>query len=211
MPRRAEALSRMEVLVLSTLARRAMHGYEVMLELRYKHVRWWAKCEHGHLYATIARLAKRGDIKERSGRGRAEDGQRVYAVTKQGHERLEAFLGELCKEPEPTYFDLDLFLAGAFVLPQKEAVSLLEERVDALKNELAEAQTLRDGMADNVPTAARLIMEHRTAHLAEEIAFTKSCVRALRAEKKWGPFLGSESIVDFVRRTGVPVEAKKSS
>src|SRR5688500_9018732 len=81
MPRRAEALSRMEVLVLSTLARRPMHGYEVMLELRYKHVRWWAKCEHGHLYATITRLAKRGDIKERAGRGRSEDGQRVYAVT----------------------------------------------------------------------------------------------------------------------------------
>ena len=76
----------MEVLVLSTLARRPMHGYELMLELRYKHVRWWAKCEHGHVYATLARLAKRGDLKEKDS---SSSGPRTFAVTSAGQKRLQ--------------------------------------------------------------------------------------------------------------------------
>ena len=55
-------ISKTDVLVLSTLARVPMHGYELKLELRYKHVNWWARCDHGHIYTSLTRLDKRGFI-----------------------------------------------------------------------------------------------------------------------------------------------------
>src|SRR3990170_4314782 len=53
---------RIDILVLASLARAPMHGYDIKMELRYKHVRWWAKCEHGHLYAALGRLHRDGYI-----------------------------------------------------------------------------------------------------------------------------------------------------
>ncbi len=203
MSRVPEALSRIEILVLSTLARRPMHGYELKLELRYKHVRWWAKAEHGHLYATLERLARRGHI-ERVGEVEGET-KRVYGATDSGLARVRAAVIEICAAPDQTYFDVDLFLSSAFMLPKKRVLALLEERARRLQAQLEEARELRATM-DAVPTVAKLIIDHRVTHLEREIAFATNCARALRRDKKWGPFLGRESIRVFIQRTGAPLE-----
>jgi DNA-binding PadR family transcriptional regulator len=204
MSRSSDALSRMEILVLSTLARRPMHGYELKLELRYKHVRWWAKCEHGHVYATLDRLARRKHIKLVPQQG--DGSRRVYAVTPAGLERVRTGMAEVCLAPDQTHFDVDLFLSGVFLLEQEVAVAMLVDRGDALRVQLGEARALREGMGANVPAVAKLIMDHRVAHLEHEIEFARLCARTLKRQKTWGPFLGRESIGDFVRRTGARLE-----
>ena len=205
MARRPDALSRIEILVLSTLARAPMHGYDLKLEFRYKHVRWWAKCEHGHLYAALARLERRGDVRRVSSKG-ADSRRRVYAVTAAGLRRVRRWLGELGSAGESSYFDIDLFLASAHVLERGEAIAVLEERFAALQAQHAEAQALRESMGAFVPVVAQLVMAHRIEHLAAEVAFVERAKEALRVEAAWGPFLGAEPIREFVRRTGVPLE-----
>ena len=92
MPRSSDAPSKMEILLLTALARAPMHGYELKLELAYKHVEWWAKCEHGHLYAALPRLLRRGDI-ALVAPGRDEGrGKRVFQVTPAGLARARAAL-----------------------------------------------------------------------------------------------------------------------
>ena len=204
MPRNPDAPSRMEILVLSSLARTPMHGYDLKLELRYKHVRWWAKAEHGHLYAALTRLERRGFIRRQ---GAKNGRRRVFAPTESGMERLREILSQVGAAPDTTYFDVDLFLSGAFVLGRKGAVAILEQRQAALTEQLAEARALRDEMNAFVPTVGRLIMDHRVGHLEREIAFTERAAEALRAESAWGSFLGRAPIAEFVKKTGVPLEA----
>ena len=206
MARNPEATSRIEILCLSTLARIPMHGYELKTELRYRHVKWWAKLEHGHLYAALARLEKRGDIRQARARATETRGRRVYQLTRQGRRRIERELENLAQSPDETYFDIDLFLVGAFVLPQARVVEILLERGRTLRRQLEEANELRHAMGDLVPTAGRLIMEHRVAHLELEIAFTERAAKEMKALRSWGPFLGRERIGDFVARTRVPLE-----
>jgi len=205
MARSADTLSRIDVLVLSTLARAPMHGYELKLELRYKHVQWWAKCEHGHLYAALTRLERRGDIKHVRGEN-GNSQRRVYALTPAGQRRAKRWLEELATADDGTYFDVDLFLAGAFLLDRDRAVAILEQRRKTLQGQLAEATALKDSMGGYVPAVARLIMQHRIDHLAREIAFSDTAAEALRAEATWGPFLGQEPIGEFLQRTRAPVE-----
>jgi DNA-binding PadR family transcriptional regulator len=205
MARRPDALSRIDILVLSTLARAPMHGYELKLELRYKHVRWWAKCEHGHLYAALARLERRGDLRRVAGGGDAER-RRVYAITASGLRRTKRWLGELGAGNDTAYFDVDLFLASAHVLERGEALEILEQRRGVLQAQHTEATQLREQMGSYVPVVAQLVMAHRIDHLAAEVVFVERAIAALRAEASWGPFLGDEPIRDFVRRTGVPLE-----
>jgi DNA-binding PadR family transcriptional regulator len=197
----------MEILVLTSLARSPMHGYELKLELQYKHVEWWAKCEHGHLYAALARLEKGKFIKpvKRPG-GRAN--QRVYAITATGKKRLANALATLGGAHDATYFDIDMFLAGCHVLDRDEAIAILLARSTSTRERRDAATALAKEMEPHVPAVGRLIMEHRIAFLNGELDFLDTCIARLRGEAQWGAFLGDRTIEDFVKTSGVPLERR---
>jgi DNA-binding PadR family transcriptional regulator len=204
MARTADALSRIDVLILSSLERLPMHGYELKLELSYKHVGWWAKFEHGHLYAALKRLEKkkfiRGAARARRGRER-----RVFAITPRGQRWLEDALAGLATMRDTTYFDIDLFISATFTLPRERVLTLLAERVATLGEQTREAEALEQRMRGLVPTAAQLIMAHRIQHLSEEARFARQAADTLAKQKEWKPFLGNESISDFLKRTRAPI------
>ncbi|MBI4817340.1 MAG: PadR family transcriptional regulator [Deltaproteobacteria bacterium] len=195
----------MDLLILSSLARVPMHGYELELELRYRHVRWWAKAEHGHMYLALARLEKNGDLagETRGGAGRK---RREYSVTEQGRERLTDALAKLGRGRDETYFAFDLFLAGSYLLPKDSVVELMHERVGSLSGQLEEARALRAQMMGKVPGSAELIIEHRVRHLEVEREFAQKVSDYVGNAKAWGPFMGSERISEFIARTGVALE-----
>ncbi len=194
-------MRRIELLILSSLARKPMHGYEIKTELRYKHVKWWAKCDHGHLYATLPRLLKKG-YATAEGEGR----RNVYAITDAGRAALLAGLRALAVEPDDTHFAIDLFVSGTFLLPRDDVLALLTRREAVLAEQLEEARALKEAMGEYVPLAAHLIMEHRAEHLEREIAFARRLGEAFAAEERWGSFLQDRAIVDFVVETGVELE-----
>ncbi|MBI3181292.1 MAG: PadR family transcriptional regulator [Myxococcales bacterium] len=204
MARSTDAPSRIEILVLSTLARLPLHGYELKTELRYRHVRWWAKCEHGHLYAALSRLERRGFVAQVSATDSGS--RRVYRITPAGLRRVKAALWEIGDGEDATYFDLDLFLAGCYLMEQAQVVRILEGRTRRLRTHLAEARALRETMSAHVPAVGRLVMDHRIQHLEGEAEFTSRAARELEAQPRWGAFLGKQRIGDFVKRTGVPLE-----
>lgn len=205
----AVSLSRIDVLILSSLARIPMHGYELKLELRYKHVRWWAKCEHGHLYAALKRLETAKLIRGKTRRD-GKRARRVFAITPAGRRWLRAALEDLALAEDGTHFDIDLFLASAFTFERERAISLLEGRARVLDEQRREAEAIVEQMGSRVPAVAGLIMDHRVDHLAREADFARRAAAVLRDIPTWGPFLGDESIVDFIARTGVAIEPDPS-
>jgi len=195
----------MEILLLAALCRAPMHGYELKLELQYKHVQWWAKCEHGHIYAALARLEKGKFIREVAKQGRRATA-RVFAITAAGRKRVIAAVDALGRKEDETYFDVDMFLAACHLLDRKQALDILEARKAAVASRLGEATQLEAEMRPHVPTVGRLIMEHRIAYLRAEIEFSERCIEQLRSERQWGAFLGGERIEEFVKQTRVPLE-----
>jgi DNA-binding PadR family transcriptional regulator len=205
MARNPSAPSRIEVLLLGALARAPMHGYELKLELRYKHVEWWAKCDHGHLYAALTRLEQARYIKQvRRAGGRAT--QRVFAITAAGRKRLLDALEQLAARDDTTYFDIDVFLSACHLLDREHVLALLEARRAAVAAKAVAADELEQSMRPYVPPVGRLIMEHRVGYLHREEEFLGRCVEALRAQPGWGSFLAGKPIEEFIRATGVPLE-----
>ncbi|MBI2376198.1 MAG: PadR family transcriptional regulator [Deltaproteobacteria bacterium] len=201
----------MDVLILSSIARVPMHGYELQLELRYRHVRWWAKAEHSHVYLALARLERSGDLVRVASKGGAGRARRVYALSERGRVRLLAALSRLGGAADETHFEFDLFLAGAYLLEREEVLSALGARLAAVEAQLVEARTLTERMEGKVPIAGELIMEHRVRHLVHEREFTAHVIEVVRSAEGWGPFLGSERIRDFIARTGVSIEAPEEA
>jgi DNA-binding PadR family transcriptional regulator len=196
----------MEILLLTALCRAPMHGYELKLELAYKHVEWWAKCEHGHLYAALARL-ERGKFIRRVARTGGRANQRVFTVTAAGKKRVASALEALGRQADATYFDVDMFLAGCHVLDRERALEILGDRRASLVAKAGEAGELVRSMLPHVPAVGRLIMEHRVDYLQRELEFLDRSLETLRDEPRWGPFLGDTAIEDFVRTSKIPLES----
>lgn len=195
----------MEILLLTALCRAPMHGYELKMELQYKHVEWWAKCEHGHLYAALARLEKGKFIREvRRPGGRAT--QRVFAITATGKKRVAAAVEALGVQADETFFDIDMFLSACHLLDRKRVLEILAARRQALISTRTDAAALEAEMRPHVPAVGRLIMEHRLAYLEHEAQFLEHSIETLRSEREWGAFLGETRITDFVERNRVPLE-----
>jgi len=195
----------MEILLLTALSRTPMHGYELKLELQYKHVRWWAKCEHGHLYAALTRL-ERGKYIRRVSRAGGRSNQRVFTITATGRRRVKAAIDELGNQPDATYFDIDMFLSACHLLERKSALGILDRRLTDARAQLDEATRTEKAMQAYVPAAGRLIMEHRIRYLRGEIEFLARCAETLGAQPEWESFLRGQSIDEFVRTTKVPLE-----
>ena len=195
----------MEILLLTALSRAPMHGYELKLELQYKHVEWWAKCEHGHLYAALTRLEKGKYIREvRRPGGRST--QRVFAITAAGKKRVAAAVEALGTQNDETFFDIDVFLSACHLLERDRVLDILATRRAHLQVKLTDATLLEVEMRPHVPAVGRLIMEHRIAYLKREIEFLDQATGVLENEKTWGAFLGDTGIEEFVTRTKVPLE-----
>lgn len=184
MAARSSAPTRMEILILSSLARRPMHGYEIKTELRDKHVEWWAKCDHGHLYATLPRLEQRGFIEQVEGKGRQLRGRarRVFALTEAGERYLKDALRQTGASTDTTYFDFDLFLQGTPLIGASDVSNALRERRAGLLEKLDEARALDIPTEGGALFHADLIIRHRIGHIERELAFLDDVERALTAE-----------------------------
>src|SRR5882762_5485939 len=91
--RRKLALTTPDLVLLSLLAERAMHGYQANLELERREVRDWAGISRPQVYYSLEKLAKRGLIRiSESGDAAAGPERTTYETTTKGQNALAAAL-----------------------------------------------------------------------------------------------------------------------
>ena len=90
--------------VLSTVAERPAHPYEISTKLRTRGKESSIKLNFGSLYSVVESLTKHGLIEAQ---GTVRDGKRpertVYAITSEGRAELEDWLAELLSTPKKEY------------------------------------------------------------------------------------------------------------
>ena len=96
---RGLALTTPDLVLLSLLAERPMHGYQANVELERREVRDWAGISRPQVYYSLEKLARRRMVRavewEEPAAGsprRAGPDRRVYATTEQGRKSLTAAL-----------------------------------------------------------------------------------------------------------------------
>lgn len=104
-PGKAEGLTRADLVVLSLIAERAMHGYALLQEYDRQEVADWAPLSRPHVYYALNKLAAGGFIAPR-GKGGAPRRRVVYAATPAGRAALGRALAsaEWAREREATPF-----------------------------------------------------------------------------------------------------------
>jgi DNA-binding PadR family transcriptional regulator len=132
----ARTLTTPDLVLLSLLSERGMHGYQANLELERRCIRDWAAISRPQVYYSLEKLARQGLIRAASDAADAAGPERrVYATTAKG---LAALTRERERPPFLTWLALSWRLSAETVRAQ------VERRRKFLRGELArERATLR--------------------------------------------------------------------
>jgi DNA-binding PadR family transcriptional regulator len=174
--------------VLSCLAQRPMHPYEIAATLREQGKDASIKINYGSLYTVVESLLRRGLIEERE---TVREGRRpertVYGITRAGRGEHDDWLGEMISRPaaEFTQFEAALSLMGG--LPPEDVLPLLEQRRTLLQMQVnADRSTYDMCLEQGLPEVFVVELEYRIALRKAELGFVEELVRRVRERKLGG-------------------------
>jgi DNA-binding PadR family transcriptional regulator len=145
-----------DLVVLSLLRERPMHGYELNQELERREVRDWAGISRPQVYYSLKKLAHSGHIaRAAEGGTRAGPERQVYRLTSPGRRALSTSLAReewATQRPPPPF--LTWMALSAYAEPE-DRVRLVQRRRAFLEEQLArERATLSAILADTGPMVA---------------------------------------------------------
>ena len=169
--------------VLSCLAERPMHPYEISTTLRTRGKEKSIKLNYGSLYAVVDSLQKHGLIEPKE---TIRDGRRpertIYAITPAGYTEFEDWLSELLAVPTREFTSLEAALSLMGGLRPGEVARLLEERVGRLTIELrSERATIDVAREQGVPDMFLVEGLLRISMLEAELRFVEQLVHDIRS------------------------------
>jgi DNA-binding PadR family transcriptional regulator len=132
--------------VLSLLAERPMHPYEMAVTLRQRGKEESVRINYGSLYSVIGALVRAEFIEAvETSREGARPERTTYSITPAGLEELDGWLRELLRDPVKEYPRFEAGLSLMPYLPPDEVGTLLEERIRRLRER---GEQLRAAIAD---------------------------------------------------------------
>jgi len=171
----AEILTTPDLVLLSLLAERGMHGYQANLELERRCVRDWAGISRPQVYYSLEKLAAAGLVRTTESDEPAEGPERrVFETTAKGRTALSEALE---REEWATQRERPPFLTWAALSWQARPgvfARQIARRREFLQGELArEEQTLRE------------ILEETGHPYHEAVWMVSLMIEEFRAELKW--------------------------
>jgi DNA-binding PadR family transcriptional regulator len=174
--------------VLSCLAEKPMHPYEISQTLRTRGKDQSIKLNYGALYSVVESLAKANFIEPRE---TVREGRRpertVYAITPSGLEECESWLAELVGTPRREYHSLEAALSLVAGLRPDDVVRLLGERSVHLRSEIAGTEeSITASREMGVPDLFLVETEFRLALLRAEHEFIVALAASIRDDTVGG-------------------------
>ncbi len=164
-------LTNAELAVLSLIAEKPRHGYEVETVIEERNMREWTEIGFSSIYHILRKLARQGFLigkqGEKEGRGPART---VYNITESGKETLYQNTIKALSEPVVVSNPFEMGLHNLCWLEPRDAI-------DAIKNYLQGRQDLLSNIRESAD-------RHQPMHLFLDVIFDYSFMQ-LEAEIKW--------------------------
>jgi DNA-binding PadR family transcriptional regulator len=170
--------------VLSCLAERPMHPYEMASTMRERHKDDAIKLNYGSLYSVIEALCRHQLIVAKE---TVKDGKRpertIYELTEGGQYELYDWLSELLAQPMKEFTRFEAGLSLMAVLPPQKAVALLQHRVEMLEIDIAKAKSvLTYTKGEKLPRLHVIDREYHTMALEAERTWTRALIAEIAAD-----------------------------
>lgn len=169
-----------ELTVLGLLVERPRHGYEVERVVEERGMRAWTALGFSSIYYVLDKLAGRGLI-EPTGAPASKKARVVFRATAEGVDACAAATREALAAPTPLRGRVLIAMAHSPGLPDADVAAGLAQRLEALRERLAEIRTARAAQ-EPLPAAAAAIFDYSEAMLTADIGWTETTLAALTEE-----------------------------
>ncbi len=162
------------LVILGLLRDQDLYGYEIK-QIIEEHMADWTSIAFGSIYFALDKMAEEGLVKKV---GTEQKGGRpsrsVYEITEVGRAEFMRLLRQVWREPERSYFALDIGLFFMPALPLDEIKAYLGERLAYLDAAIQGLSAHRAEQLAQAGTArlAAAIFDHAQAHLQAELDWT---------------------------------------
>jgi DNA-binding PadR family transcriptional regulator len=188
MARRHPVSNPLALAVLASLYEKPMHPYEMAATMRERGKEHSIKLNYGSLYTVVDNLAKHSLIEAVEARREGRRPERtVYRLTDTGRTELYDWMSELLAVPVKEYPQFEAALSLMPVIHPDQVLTLLRDRVAALRQEIAEVRaTLQAASSAGLPRLFLIEGEYHVAMQEAELAW----VRGLAGQFGDGTFPG---------------------
>jgi DNA-binding PadR family transcriptional regulator len=150
-----------DLVVLSLLAERPMHGYELNRELEEREVRDWAGISRPQVYYSLRKLAEAGQLAVSSAESAAGPERMVYRLTSAGRRGLARALARddwATQRPPPAF--LTWLVLSIHADPADRTAQIVRRRAflaEQLARERATLASIREDHGPMAPVAALVV------------------------------------------------------
>jgi DNA-binding PadR family transcriptional regulator len=156
-----------ELAVLTLVAERPRHGYEIERVIEKREMREWTEIGFSSIYYLLKKLEREGLIEGQLEAARRGAARKVYRLTPAGREAAQAGVIEALSVPHHCYPPLQLGLANLPSVPLAEALAALREHREALGEQLARLQTRRESQQP-LPAFVDAMFDHSATMIQAE-------------------------------------------
>jgi len=160
-------LTNSEQILLSMLAEKSRHGYELEQVIKERGVREWTELGFSSIYYLLSKLEHEGLINSRREQGEHGRSRKVYVITEAGcqaaHDAAAKSLVELASSRSPVLVGL----ANSALLPRARVIQLLQQRKEAIKEQIKAIEKVRNAQAP-LPDFAAAMFDYSISQLDAE-------------------------------------------
>jgi DNA-binding PadR family transcriptional regulator len=135
-----------ELAILSLVAERPRHGYEIEQVIEERGMREWTEIGFSSIYYLLKKLEREGLVKGQLEKAERGPARKVYHITPAGTEAQRTSLLHALSVPYSHHSSLLLGIAGLPAVSPAEAITALRQYRDALTARLANVQTRRENL-----------------------------------------------------------------
>lgn len=181
MEKKRKVANPLALAVMAELLTGPKHPYDMARRLKETGKDRHIKYNQSSLYMVVEQLTKAEFIAEHK---TVRDSQRpertVYTLTSDGRRELHEWMRELVARPQREYPLFLVALSLLAMLPPKETIDLLGQRLNVLVEESNEIrETVRTAAAQDVPWVFLIEEEYRLAVVKTELRFVKGLIASL--------------------------------
>ena len=160
-----------DIVLLSLLAERPRHGYDLDRVIEQRGYRQWTSLAFSSVYYLLKRLSERGLLEPDEG---SQGRRTVFRVTEAGRRELRQAAGERVLAPAPPSAGVLPALNAYSRLDDPELVTLLVRRAEALLGRLDELRALRAQVDEEHALA---IFDYEILRQEADLAWTRTFLK----------------------------------
>ena len=171
-----------ELAVLTLVAERPRHGYEIERVIEERGMREWTEIGFSSIYYLLKKLGREGLIEGQLEAAKRGPARKVYRLTPAGRVAARAGVMEALSVPHHCYPPLQLGLANLPSVPPAEALAALRQHRDALIEQLARLQARRESQQP-LPHSVDAMFDHSVTMIQAEKGWIEKFIAQIERQE----------------------------